>query len=335
MLNLYDYSGVTELKDAIASLSETSVDGIITAFSGKASAVTTSMKSLVNAMVSGLDAGVSGVTGSIKSIMSTIMLHITGKNGDFKAIGKDLITHLTRGIKLESDAVGLAAQNAGTKAASGAGSNYLKMLNAGKYLGSGLVLGISSKKTDAYNAGYALGQAAVQGELDGQQSESPSKAAIQAGKWIGEGLIIGMDRMANSVYNAGDSIGSGTISSISNSIGKISSLIESGIDAQPTIRPVLDLSDVQAGVNTMGSMLNIGGSVGVTSNLGAISTMMRGRGQNGTNNDVVSAIDKLNRKMDNIGNTTYQINGVTYDDGSNIASAVQTITRAALRERRV
>ena len=64
--------------------------------------------------------------------------------------------------------------------------------------------------------------------------------------------------------------------------------------------------------------------------------MMSMRGQNGTNADIVSAIDKLNKKMDNMGNTTNNIiNGVTYDDGSNINDAVATLVRAARIERRV
>lgn len=41
----------------------------------------------------------------------------------------------------------------------------------------------------AYNAGYALGQAAVRGERDGQKSHSPSKATYQSGIWLGEGMI--------------------------------------------------------------------------------------------------------------------------------------------------
>ena len=77
-------------------------------------------------------------------------------------------------------------------------------------------------------------------------------------------------------------------------------------------------------------------TVGVRANVGAISSMMNSRGQNGANDDVVSAIDKLRKDLGNIGgNTTYQLNGVTYDDGSNISSAIETIARAAIRGRRI
>ena len=85
----------------------------------------------------------------------------------------------------------------------------------------------------------------------------------------------------------------------------------------------------------IGKLLNMRSSVGVQANVGAISTMMSGRSQNGTNADVISAIDKLRKGLENAGTTSYNINGITYDDGSNVAEAIQTLIRAAKIERRV
>jgi hypothetical protein len=62
--------------------------------------------------------------------------------------------------------------------------------------------------------------------------------------------------------------------------------------------------------------------------------MMSPRGQNGNNSDVVSAINKLRNDVNNMERATYHIDGITYDDGSNIADAVQSIVRAAKVGRR-
>ena len=91
---------------------------------------------------------------------------------------------------------------------------------------------------------------------------------------------------------------------------------------------------MKAGVGTIGSMFG-SSSLGVSANVNAVSSMMSGYSQNGANDDIINAIDKLNKRFDNIGNTTYQINGITYDDGSNIHSAVQQLARAARIEGRV
>ena len=62
---------------------------------------------------------------------------------------------------------------------------------------------------------------------------------------------------------------------------------------------------------------------------------MMNRNQNGANDDVVSAINDLGKAISNMSGDTYSINGITYDDGSNITNAVQSIVRAARQERRI
>ena len=43
----------------------------------------------------------------------------------------------------------------------------------------------------------------------------------------------------------------------------------------------------------------------------------------------------LKDSMPAAGSTSYNINGITYDDGSNIVNAVETLVRAARIERRM
>lgn len=50
---------------------------------------------------------------------------------------------------------------------------------------------------------------------------------------------------------------------------------------------------------------------------------------------MVSAIDKLRKGLNDIGGPSYTINGITYDDGSNVANAVESLVRAARVERRI
>ena len=206
--------------------------------------------------------------------------------------------------------------------------------SAGKYLGAGLIEGIYATWDAVYKAGYALGQAAVKGEKDGQASDSPSKLTIKAGKWLGQGLVIGMEKMNKVVYKAGYGLGDTATSTISSAISRISDYVNSDIDAQPTIRPVLDLSDVANGANSINRLFNANPSVGLLSNINSISSSMNKR-QN-RNSEIVDAVNSLNDTMTNIkpGNS-YNINGITYDDGSNVAKAIETLIRATKIERRV
>lgn len=160
---------------------------------------------------------------------------------------------------------------------------------AGNNLVAGLIIGMRSQVSQVYHAGYILGSTAVQGEKDGQRSNSPSKLTIENGKYLGEGLIIGIDSMISKVYNKGYGLGKSATDSISKAISRISDVVKNGIDASPTIKPVLDLSDVTSSAKSIGELFNRQ-SVSVTSNLNSISSSMNR--QNG-NYDLLREIKGL------------------------------------------
>ena len=209
--------------------------------------------------------------------------------------------------------------------------------NAGKDFVKGFVIGIDNNKYLARDAGSSVGKAALAAAKESIDSNSPSKETIKLGNFFGQGLVIGIKDYASKVYGSAYSVGEYAKDGLSNAISRVSNLIDSGIDTQPTIRPVLDLSEVESGAGYLNAMFSNGPSVGVMSNLRAISSGMKARNQNEANSDVVSAIDKLRGDIGNIGGTTnnYSIDGVSYDGESDVANAVQTIIRAAIQERRM
>lgn len=212
---------------------------------------------------------------------------------------------------------------------------YTKFYKCGTYLVTGFSNGITDNTFKAEAAAAAMAEAARIAAEEALGVESPSKVFYKIGDYVGIGFVNALRDSESSSYKAGASLGDSARLGISKAIAKIRDVINSDMDTQPTIRPVLDLSEVEAGAGTIGNLLGSPRSVGVLRNVGVINSMMNQRSQNGVNGDVVSAIDKLNKKLDNLGGTTNNFNGITYDDGSNISEAVQTIVRAAKIERRV
>ena len=337
--------GLSSLSGSISDLSSTSssMSGLgstlsaelVTPLKNAAKDLSSVGADIVSAISTGINSGKTTLATAAKSAATAIVDAIKANTNSFASAGKTLMAKLADGIKNSKTSITNAGKTAAAGAASGAGENYSSMYTAGTWLGTGFISGIASKAEAAYNAGYALGKAAAQGVEDGEEAASPSKRGIRAGKWLGEGFVIGMNRMGDSVYKAGYRMGDSAIESISTSVRSISQLVESGIDSQPTIRPILDLSDVESGASAISGMLGFDSSVGVLANVGGISTMMSRRNQNRGNDDVISAINKLGKELGKSRGDTYQVNGVTYDDGSNIATAVKEIVRAARNERRV
>lgn len=331
-----DSSGVTTFKTAISDLSTISVGDISKSFGGAASKLVELGGNLISSLSRGIKSKETDVTRIVSSITINMYSSINGKVAIFKAAGSNLMVAFVKGLSSKASSIPTVVQNIVSTAALKINTKYLSFYNAGKFLGSGLVLGINSKQQAVYDAAYALGQKAVEGEKAGQQSNSPSKATIKAGKWFGEGLIIGIDSMSKRVYNVCHNLGETGVKSISSAIGKVSDLVLNGIDAQPTIRPVLDLSAVESGAGTINGMFSNGLNLGVsTITAGNISSTMNGRIQNGTTNDVISAINKLGKNLGSQSGNSYTINGITYDDGSNVARAINDLIHAAKIDRRV
>ena len=327
-----DTSSVDSFKKAINSLAKTNFDGFVKTFSASAKDLSSVGADMISSILKGFKSRSSSFNAAGATMINSFIKTINTKKSAFNTSGLGLMNAFIKAIASQKGKVSSTASSTASVAASAVRTKYSGMYTAGRYLGEGLVNGINSKKSAVYNAAYALGQMAVQGEKDGQASNSPSKATIQAGHWFGEGLVIGIGQMTHDVYSAGASLGKEATTSLSSTISRLSDVVSSDIDVQPTIRPVLDLTDVKTSAGALNDMLGVG-SIGLSS-VSSISSMMSRRGQNGGNSDVVSAIDKLRKDLGNVGNTSYNINGITYDRGSELDDAFRTIVRYAKIEGR-
>jgi tape measure domain-containing protein len=233
---------------------------------------------------------------------------------------------------------GLNASKIGTETASdyskGVESANSAASSAGADLVRGFANGVRNSKHLARAAGNAVGQAAASGMRESLDINSPSRVGEEIGGFTGQGFINGLIKTQKSVYAVSKDTGNMVIKGISSTIKRISDAINTDIDSQPTIRPVLDLSDIKSGARSIGGMFP-GGTVSVnTRTVGSIAASMAGY-QNGNNsNEIVSGIKALRKDIANMPRNSYSINGITYDDGSNITSAVETLVRAARIERR-
>ena len=205
--------------------------------------------------------------------------------------------------------------------------------SAGKEVIRGFINGIKDKISAVGDAASEIGKKALNSIKSFLGINSPSKEFAEIGRYSDEGLIAGLKAYSGKVAATAGNVGGSALDSMKKSISGMANLFGSDLDGQPTIRPVLDLSAVAAGANSINGMLDMTPSIGVMSTIGAINSAMNGR-QNGGNSDVITAINDLGSKLGNARGDTYQINGVTYDDGSNIVGAIEAIVREARIERR-
>lgn len=340
-------SSATKLKNLIASLvglDTSGVDGFKTAITKLCSINLNDFKipdlsglgsSVISTIVSGVNSKASEMSAALSKAVNDALSKINSAKESFKTAGVALTNMLIVGMLEKVVMMKLAVTTAMSSAVSAINLYYESFKSAGKYVGDGLIAGLNAKKQEVYDAGYALGKKAKEGMKDGSGVQSPSIYGIETGEFIGEGLIIGMGHMIKSVYKSGKNLGQTASNAMTSTVSKIATAINTDIDSQPTIRPVLDLSDVQSGAGRIGNMLSGGYNLAVGTNMaGTIAANMNSR-QNGTSmDDVVSAIDKLRNNLSGNSGPTYQVGGVTYDDGTNVATAVKSLIRAAKIDRR-
>lgn len=328
--------GVNSGSGGVISAVSSAMARIISATNVKVSTFITTGRQITTNLRTGVMSCAPSLLSQITTIITNAKTKITSRGTEFMAAGISLMNSLSGGIYNGGSRVTSAISSALSRCSGTIRSYYYSFQSAGQYLGSGLVSGINSKQDAVYRAGYNLGKKAVAGEKAGQQSHSSSKATRKAGRWLGEGLVIGMKEMASSVYQAGKSMGNKASDSITEALTLVNDIATWDIDADPeiTIHPVLDMSDINSGIGYIDGLLNTNKTIGLsTSGIATINTADVAN-QNGFNTDVIKTIDSLRKEIGSINGNTYNLNGITYDDGSNVADAIQTLVRAANIERR-
>lgn len=329
-----DTSGVGSFTQAISDLSTVEVDSIVAAFSSAADKMPATGAKLVNGLAEGIRSNTRKVREAIGDVLRIVSSNIAGKLELFKKVGKKIIDNLSSGISENKKDVKTVVQDCVNAAAISIATSDTSFYNSGAHLVEGFAKGISENAYKATAKAKAMADAAEKAAREALGINSPSRVFQEIGRGVPEGFALGIRKMTNLIDTPLNSMSGAAMKSVSDTVSRIATAIDSDMDVQPTIRPVLDLSNVRAGSGAISSMLGTGSSVGVLAKVGAINNAMNRRSQNVSNEDVVSAIDRLDKHLDNVGNTTYSINGITYDDGSNVAAAIKDITRYARMERR-
>lgn len=327
-------NGIKGKQSSLSSLANTLMTSLTTAINSRQSIMRNAGDSLMNNLLSGMNLKRSAIMNIINTMMSNMVDAISSKIAIFGDAGRLLITQLAHGITSGAPSVSSAATASLSSAVASIGNYTTSFYSAGVSLVDGFASGISANAWKAEAQASAMASAALAAAKEALGINSPSKEFYAIGNYSGLGFINALDDYVTTAYKAGSEMADSARSGLSDAINKAKTLIDGGIDVQPTIRPVLDLSEVRAGANSLGSLFGSGATVGVGTNLRAISSMMNSN-QNGGNRDVVSAIEKLRKDMSEFGGDTYQINGITYDNGSAISDAIAQIARTALMERRI
>lgn len=199
---------------------------------------------------------VSSVIGKISEIID-----VSGTtNADVKSFGENLASLGETGVTKFTDSfstevsigkIKSAAAKMMEKLISSIEEAYSDFTAAGKYLVQGFADGIANNVYLASSAAKEMARKAAEAAAKELDERSPSKVGYQIGDYFGVAFVNALKDYSDKAYSAGAGMADSAKTGLAKTIASISDSIANSVDAQPRIRPVLDLSDVKAGAATI------------------------------------------------------------------------------------
>ena len=243
-------------KGALTSTFTSMVNSVITAFTSKYYQFTT----IGNTMMTNLVSGVRSKEYTLKSAFITIvagcLTAIRNKYQEFQVIGQTMMTKLIAGVREKDHAAKTAFTNIVAGCLTAIRDKYQEFYNAGQYLVKGFANGIDEYTWYAEARAAAMARAAARAAERELDINSPSRVGERIGGFFGMGFVNSIIAYADKSYAAGTEMAAAAKNGLSNAISKVRDFVGGNIEVQPTIRPVLDLSEVRSGAHTLSALLS-------------------------------------------------------------------------------
>lgn len=194
----------------------------------------------------------------------------------FKGSGETLASALASGISGSRYSVNNAGYYTALSGASGARGAYSAFYNAGAYIAEGMAAGISSRISAVVSEASHMAQSASSAASKELRINSPSKVFMKIGASVTEGFAKGIhdttymsneaseDMATLAVGSAEDALKNRTdqmfksaTASIAAAYAYINEVASQSLDSAPVITPVLDMTNLQNGMYSMGNLWNM------------------------------------------------------------------------------
>lgn len=289
---------------------------------------------IISGLVKGITENAKKAWEAAKKLASDIAGKIKEKFGEFKEMASTAINNMRDGFTFAATAVIDKAKEIGGKIK----EKFEEMKDGFKKLGSNLInalkKGLIDAKDNLVKGAQNVGDTVIGAIKKVFKIKSPSRVFIEIGKYLDEGLAIGLEDYASKAEDASEYVGKSVVNSMSSTLSNIADLVSDEMDAEPTIRPVLDLTDITNGINTIDDMFSTDRSVNLAaSSNGAINSNIYNQ------QTMSSMFDNLKNTLSNLmsknqnGTTNNNVFNITGDDPKAIADEVSKILQQDVERR--
>lgn len=271
------------------------VSGCLTAIRNKYGEFTSTGTQTMVKLIAGVRSQDSSARMAFTNIISACLTVIKNKYAEFTSTGSECMVKFIAGVRSKDSELRTAFTTTLSGSITAIKDYYSQFKSAGSYLVDGFCDGISENTWKAEAKARAMAASAAEAAEDELDEHSPSKRFYGIGNFAGVGFINALIDNVSKAGKAGREIARSSIDGLNDVISRIADYVDADMDVQPTIRPVLDLSDVEAGTGRLNTLFSRNQALSVSTGM----------------NDRVSEMEVQNGESSPTGNT-YQFTQNNY-----------------------
>ena len=255
------------------------ISGCITAINNKQTQFNTAGANLMIKLIAGVKSKDYETRNAFVNILSSCLTAIANKYLEFQNAGMQCMIKFIAGVKEKAEEVKTAFTGNLNASVTAIRDYHDQFKQAGAYLVEGFADGISENTYRAEAKARAMARAAAKAAEDELDEHSPSRVGYHIGDFFGLGFVNAIGTYAVKAYNASAEMADSAKTGLGNAIAKVKDMIDNGVDGQPTIRPILDLSDVEEKSHRLNTLFSRSQALTVSTGIAAA------RGRNLQNED--------------------------------------------------
>lgn len=255
------------------------ISGCITAINNKQTQFNTAGANLMIKLIAGVKSKDYETRNAFVNILSSCLTAIANKYPEFQNAGMQCMIKFIAGVKEKAEEVKTAFTGNLNASVTAIRDYHDQFKQAGTYLVEEFADGISENTYRTEAKARAMARAAAEAAEDELDEHSPSRVGYHIGDFFGLGFVNAIGTYAVKAYNASAEMADSAKTGLGNAIAKVKDMIDNGVDGQPTIRPILDLSDVEEKSHRLNTLFSRSQALTVSTGIAAA------RGRNLQNED--------------------------------------------------
>ena len=266
-------------KGNLTSTFTTMMQAVLTTLTNYQTQFNTAGSNLMIKLIAGIKSKDYETRNTFVNILSSCLTAIANKYPEFQNAGMQCMVKFIAGVKEKAEEVKTAFTGNLNASVTAIRDYHDQFKQAGAYLVEGFADGISENTYRAEAKARAMARAAAEAAEEELDEHSPSRVGYHIGDFFGLGFVNAIGTYAVKAYNASADMAKSAKTGLGNAIAKVKDMIDNGVDTQPTIRPILDLSDVEEKSHRLNTLFSRSQALTVSTGIAA------SRGQNLQNED--------------------------------------------------